>query len=125
MNDQDDIEVTWDDQNMINSYAKVNDRKNEIVREIEKLDREVVNLEEAETEVVLGDEEVRFRIGEIFIEVDQMDAEELINSSREEIEEQLVVLNDELDEIRSQLAELKVKLYAKFGNSINLEDGTE
>ena len=31
-------------------------------------------------------------------------------------------LQSEIDTIRSEMAELKTVLYAKFGNSINLED---
>jgi chaperonin cofactor prefoldin len=38
------------------------------------------------------------------------------------LNEEMNALNSQLDEIKKTMAELKVKLYGKFKNSINLEE---
>ena len=41
---------------------------------------------------------------------------------QEEAEAECTQLQGEIDEVRAEMKELKTVLYAKFGNSINLEE---
>ena len=63
-----------------------------------------------------------FQIGEAFIHVSMDEANQLIESRKQNIEEDLKGLDSQTDELKSILADLKVKLYGKFGNNINLEE---
>eukprot|EP00798_Chlamydomonas_sp_ICE-L_P017123 gene17123-23426_t len=103
------------------------------------------DLEDAENELMLCDEEsVRFCIGECFVHVDSEAAEERLqdmsNDCKVEVEKcntkiaaikeklgelkkvEVEKCNKEIAAIKEKLGELKKVLYAKFGNSINLEE---
>ena len=51
---------------------------------------------------------------------DQTD--ELLESQKDSVAGEMKTIEDELSRIRGTLAELKKKLYAKFGSNINLEE---
>ncbi|CAI0433894.1 unnamed protein product, partial [Linum tenue] len=81
------------------------------------------NLEDAGNELILTDEEVvRFQIGEVFAHVPRDEVETRIEEMKELTTKNLERLEQEKVSILSQMAELKKVLYAKFGDSINLEE---
>lgn len=45
----------------------------------------------------------------------------MLSSSTEKIDAEVSTLEDSLGEVREELQQLKVALYARFGRSINLE----
>lgn len=49
------------------------------------------------------------------------DTQELLATSTEQIDKEVAVLEDKLSNVREEMQELKVALYARFGKSINLE----
>ena len=49
------------------------------------------------------------------------EVQELLTSDTGRIDESVQSLEQKLDIIRDEMQELKVKLYARFGRSINLE----
>ena len=49
-------------------------------------------------------------------------AENMLESASAEIKKEVDALEAEKSELKSAMAELKAKLYKKFGNSINLEE---
>jgi prefoldin subunit 4 len=64
---------------------------------------------------------VRYQIGDSFISLPLSEVQEMLSSSTEKIEEEVTALEEKLSMIREEMKGLKVKLYARFGRSINLE----
>ncbi|KAH0863605.1 hypothetical protein HID58_080816 [Brassica napus] len=158
-----EMQVTWEDQQNINTFSRLNNRFHELeddiklakvppifsilpktsilglfitdhlslpsckillnrsatVRMLEKCD----NLEDAGNELILSDEEmVRFQIGEVFAHIPREEVETKIEEMKEATFKSLENLQHEKESIVSQMAELKKVLYAKFKDSINLEE---
>lgn len=81
------------------------------------------NFEDASNELILTDEEVvRFQIGEVFAHVPKDEVEMRIEQMTETTTKHLEKLKDEKDAVVVQMADLKKVLYAKFKDSINLEE---
>lgn len=73
--------------------------------------------------MILSDDEViRFHIGEVFVHVPREEVEGKLEEMKEENVKNLEKLEEERNSIVSEMAELKKILYAKFKDSINLED---
>ena len=62
------------------------------------------------------------KIGEVFLRMSPDDAQGYIDQSKEEIEKEIAELDKQIATHTQDLKSLKVKLYAKFGNNINLEE---
>lgn len=71
------------------------------------------------------EESIQFMVGEIYVTVSQDQAEELLSQETERCEADLEAIEEKIRSVRQTLAQLKVKLYAKFGDQINLEDGSD
>ena len=81
------------------------------------------DLEEASNELIIADDDsVRFSVGETFVTVDNDDAETMLQAQLDEVGAEVTALEKEKKEITSAMADLKEKLYKKFGNAINLEE---
>ncbi|XP_030444220.1 probable prefoldin subunit 4 [Syzygium oleosum] len=118
-----ETEVTWDDQQNINRFSKLNNRFHELEDEIRIAKETNDNLEDASNELILTDEEVvRFQIGEVFAHVPKDEVESRIEEMKEVTTKNLGKLEEEKDSVLAQMAELKKILYGKFGDSINLEE---
>lgn len=63
----------------------------------------------------------RYKIGDAFFHVTLEQAQEMLSTSNDKIEEEVSALEDKLGTIRDEMTQLKVELYARFGRSINLE----
>lgn len=80
-------------------------------------------MEDASNELILTDEEVvRFQIGEVFAHVPKDEVESRIEQMKEVTSQKLEKLEEEKESVLAQMAELKKILYAKFNDSINLEE---
>lgn len=80
-------------------------------------------MEDASNELILTDEEVvRFQIGEVFAHVPKDEVEGRIEQMKEVTSQKLEKLEEEKESVLAQMAELKKILYAKFNDSINLEE---
>ncbi|CAI0433893.1 unnamed protein product [Linum tenue] len=118
-----ETEVTWGDQQNINQFGRLNNRFHDLEEEIKAAKESNENLEDAGNELILTDEEVvRFQIGEVFAHVPRDEVETRIEEMKELTTKNLERLEQEKVSILSQMAELKKVLYAKFGDSINLEE---
>lgn len=53
------------------------------------------------------------------------DVNQMIEKQKEKIQEEISELGSDVDALKKILADLKVQLYSKFGNSINLEEDDE
>ena len=61
-------------------------------------------------------------MGEAFVSVPTEEVEKLLEAERVLISEQVDSLTEEIEAIQKEMAELKVKLYSKFGKAINLDE---
>ncbi|RAL40075.1 unnamed protein product [Cuscuta campestris] len=118
-----EVEVNWKDQQNINEFSRLNNRFHELEDEIKVAKETTENLEDAGNELILSDEEVvRFLIGEVFAHVPREDVESKIEDMKEETGKKLEKLLKEKAAVAAKMTELKKILYAKFKDSINLEE---
>ncbi|KAI3898668.1 hypothetical protein MKW98_000781 [Papaver atlanticum] len=118
-----EMEVTWEDQQNINKFGRLNNRYHELEDEIKIAKETNENLEDASNELILTDEDsVRFQIGEVFVHMANDEVESKIDQMKEITTKNLEKLEEEKASLLSQMAELKKILYGKFKDSINLEE---
>lgn len=118
-----ETEVTWEDQQNINKFGRLNNRFHELEDEIKAKKEMTENLEDASNELILADEEiVRFQLGEVFSHMPKDDVENRLELLKEETTKELEKLEEEKESVLSQMAVLKRILYGKFKDSINLEE---
>eukprot|EP01112_Ceratiomyxa_fruticulosa_P009202 TRINITY_DN2399_c0_g2_i1.p1 TRINITY_DN2399_c0_g2~~TRINITY_DN2399_c0_g2_i1.p1 ORF type:complete len:139 (-),score=35.84 TRINITY_DN2399_c0_g2_i1:62-478(-) len=130
-----EVDVTWEDQKMINTFGRLNARKHEMEAERKIKAEELTNLEDANNEIILLDDEeesdegvtngrkpIKFSIGDFYVDFSKEGAEERLGKMEAEIKTAIEKLDKDIDNIKRTLGELKIKLYAKFSNAINLEE---
>ncbi|KAM7472663.1 hypothetical protein LguiA_010846 [Lonicera macranthoides] len=118
-----ETEVTWEDQQNINKFGRLNNRLHDLDDEIKIAKETNENLEDAGNELILTDEEVvRFQIGEVFAHVPREEVENRIEEMKAATDKNLEKLEEEKESILAQMAALKRILYGKFKDSINLEE---
>lgn len=120
---QNNTQVTWEDQQLINEFSKLILRKDNLTSKLktEQQEKEYLDDVSLELEMVDEDELVNYKIGEIFVLWKQSDVLEQLEKDTEMINKNIAKLENEQLEIDSRLSELKTTLYAKFGDNINLE----
>ena len=64
---------------------------------------------------------VTYQIGEVFVSFSSDEAGEMLDKAKTSLGEEMKSLESQCEEYKKILQELKVELYAKFGNEINLE----
>ncbi|KAH0828144.1 Prefoldin subunit 4 [Lanmaoa asiatica] len=120
----DAAEVTWEDQQRINTFSKLNTRLRGIEDRLETLKQEKEALDDLATELELTDEDqiVLYKIGESFHHLLQPRAVKRLERDQADITTQLSDLSTTAEECEKGMKELKVVLYAKFGRAINLDE---
>ncbi|UYV83635.1 PFDN4, partial [Cordylochernes scorpioides] len=63
----------------------------------------------------------RYLLGEVYVHLNDTQAQEFIEKARKDLNHQSDVLKGELLAVKGEMGELKIQLYAKFGSNINLE----
>ncbi|KAF9337918.1 hypothetical protein BG006_001496 [Podila minutissima] len=118
-----DIQVSWQDQQNINTFSKYNARLQDLEETYEAKKTEKEYLDDLASELELADEDelVKYRIGETFVSLSLEAAMERINKSQEELDRDIEALKAQMDEAVEKMDGLKKVLYARFGNAINLE----
>ncbi|KAJ6795119.1 putative prefoldin subunit 4 [Iris pallida] len=118
-----ETEVTWEDQQNINKFGRLNNRFHELEDAIKAAKETNESLEDAGNELILSDEDVvRFQIGEVFAHMPREDVESRLEKMKEDADKDLERLQEERESVVSQMAALKKILYGKFKDSINLEE---
>ncbi|XP_041454720.1 prefoldin subunit 4-like [Lytechinus variegatus] len=119
----DDVNVTFEDQQKINKFARKSNKLGEIQDEIANKKKDLQNLEDASDELVLGDDDasIPYQIGEVFFNQNLEDAQQSVEDAKTRMEEEIADLEGQGDVLKGELGDLKAQLYAKFGNNINLE----
>lgn len=116
-------EVSWEDQQKINKFSTLINKKDELSATVEKLTSEKEYIDDLALEIELldEDEKVQYKIGEVFVHLKVEKAVQKIEQENEALDSKISHSNEEIEAIDDQLDELKQALYAKFGNNINLE----
>uniref|UniRef100_A0A915AU62 Prefoldin subunit 4 n=2 Tax=Parascaris univalens TaxID=6257 RepID=A0A915AU62_PARUN len=118
-------QVTAEDQELINRFARLHQKSTELSEKLRSRTTEVNNLIDASDELLLLDEEdtarIPFKIGSVFVMYDQESMEKRLDKMRKELNMEISATTELNDKLQSEMAELKSRLYAKFGDNINLE----
>ncbi|KAL1980014.1 hypothetical protein VTN96DRAFT_4811 [Rasamsonia emersonii] len=119
----DDTEVRREDQDKINRFSRLHQRESMLEEQLKAKRKDKEDLEEVSTELELADEDelVPYKIGDSFIHLPLSEAQALLASSTEELDGEVSRLEESLADLREEMQQLKVALYARFGRSINLE----
>jgi len=120
---EENTEVTWEDQQRINNFSKLNTRATDLEEAIAKQKSEKEALDDLGMELELADEDepIEYKIGEAFFRIPLSRAQALLLKDQESAEEEIKKLQAKIDECNQEMKELKVVLYAKFGKQINLD----
>lgn len=121
--EKEDVNITFEDQQKINKFARQTNKIAEIEEEIKSKKKQLQNIQDASDELELADEDdpIPYRIGEVFVYQTAEGALKLLEEMKTELEGDISQLDEETISIKEVLGQLKVQLYAKFGNNINLE----
>ncbi|KAL4747698.1 hypothetical protein BDW72DRAFT_182044 [Aspergillus terricola var. indicus] len=118
-----DTEVRREDQEKINRFSRLHQRETVLEEKLKGKQKDKEDLEEISTELELADEDelVPYKIGDSFVHLPLEEAQTLLTSSTEQIDSEVAKLEETLSDLRDEMQQLKVALYARFGRSINLE----
>ncbi|CAD5117898.1 DgyrCDS6643 [Dimorphilus gyrociliatus] len=118
-----DVNVTYEDQQKINTFARYNMKSTDLKEELAEKEKELTNLNDASDEILMLDDDVPipYQVGEVFVVGDKDESERVIEKEKENIEKVVSNLKKKIEEYQGLMSKLKVDLYARFGNSINLE----
>ncbi|NWU53462.1 PFD4 protein, partial [Dromas ardeola] len=120
-----DVNVTFEDQQKINKFARNTSRITELKEEIEVKKKQLQNLEDACDDIMMLDDSdsllIPYQIGDVFISHSQEETQEMLEEAKKSLQEEIEALESRVESIQRVLSDLKVQLYAKFGNNINLE----
>ncbi|CAK6971907.1 prefoldin subunit 4 [Scomber scombrus] len=119
-----DVNVTFEDQQKINKFARNTSRMTELKNEIEAKKKSLQNLQDASDDLMMFDDDallIPYQIGDVFISHTQEETQEMLEAAKEKLEQEVKALEGRVSAIQQVLGDLKVQLYAKFGNNINLE----
>ncbi|XP_058500214.1 prefoldin subunit 4 [Solea solea] len=119
-----DVNVTFEDQQKINKFARSTNRMTEFRTEIEAKKKSLQNLQDAADDLMMLEDDsllIPYQIGDVFISHTQEETQEMLETAKEALEQEVRGLEDQVSAIQQVLGDLKVQLYAKFGNNINLE----
>ncbi|XP_014677084.1 PREDICTED: prefoldin subunit 4-like [Priapulus caudatus] len=119
-----DIQVSYEDQQKINKFARQNMQLQELNDELERNKKQLQNLEDAADDLLLvmdEDELIPYRVGEVYVNQTLTETQEMIESAKAEKQKEIEEINRKSAAINVILSGLKVQLYARFGTNINLE----
>ncbi|AMD19392.1 HBR491Wp [Eremothecium sinecaudum] len=117
------VKVLYEDQQRINEFSKLVLKKDDITLDLERQRQEKEYLDDISMEIELIDEddELQYKVGELFVYLKQSEVVELLEKDIEAIEQRITELENQDEEVEKKMNSLKVILYNKFGDNINLE----
>ncbi|KAL7753609.1 snoRNA-binding rRNA-processing protein utp10 [Sorochytrium milnesiophthora] len=121
--DEADTEVSWTDQQKINAFSNLNNRVQDMESQYEDKKQQKEALDDVAQELELCDEDelVKYRIGDVFMSLPYAEVQELLSNEQSAIDSDIEKLKEKLDSVHAEMEHLKVELYSRFGNAINLE----
>ncbi|KAK6200981.1 Prefoldin beta-like protein [Scheffersomyces amazonensis] len=116
-------EVLWEDQQRINKFSTLINKKDELTAVLNKYKTEKEYLDDLSLEIELldEDEKIQYKIGEAFVFMKVSKAIERVEKNNEILTTKIEEIDESIDSFDEQLESLKKDLYSKFGNNINLE----
>lgn len=122
------MNVSEEDQQKINRFARLNARLEDIKDEMTNKSNELKNYEDAlsEAEVkVLEDmgDKLHLQVGDIMINLDPEKTQQWLEEKMDALKESVSELKSRREKIVEEMSQLKTHLYARFGNNIHLESG--
>ncbi|PAV18487.1 Prefoldin subunit 4 [Pyrrhoderma noxium] len=122
--ENDNVEVKWEDQQRICTFSKLNTRFRTDEARLETLKEEKEALDDLSMELELADEDkpVLYRIGESFVHLPLPRALKRLENDTSELDAEISRIKDRVEETEKEMKELKLVLYAKFGSAINLDE---
>ncbi|XP_055892593.1 prefoldin subunit 4-like [Biomphalaria glabrata] len=119
-----DAQVTYEDQQNINRFARTNSRLMDFKEELAAKEKEFENLKDAEDELLMaeGDSDVvPYQIGEVLVEMTLEEAQAALEKAKITCQQEIDTLKQKTEAHKDILNDLKTALYAKFGTNINLD----
>lgn len=125
-----EVHVEYADQQNINKFARNNAKLTELKEEIEAKRKELTSLSDAREALdelaILSDlPAAPLLVGETFLIEPTDDILSALDTRKQKIEREIEEIQQRIQTIQNLLSDLKVKLYSKFGKSINLENDEE
>jgi prefoldin subunit 4 len=125
-----EVHVEYADQQNINKFARQNAKLTELKEEIEVKRKELTSLSDAREALdelaILSDVPTApLLVGETFLIEPTDDILSSLDVRKSKIEKEIDDIQQRIQTIQNVLSDLKVKLYGKFGKSINLENDEE
>ncbi|KAG7233626.1 hypothetical protein INR49_006776 [Caranx melampygus] len=114
-----DVNVTFEDQQKINKFARNTSRMTELKSEIDAKKKSLQDLQDASDDLMMLDDDallIPYQIGDVFISHTQEETQEMLEAAKETLEQEVKGLEEQVSAIQQVLGDLKVQLYAKFGN---------
>ena len=119
----DEVEVREIDQSQINEFGKLNNRLLELRADVKQYKADAERIDDANTDMMMNSSggKVMLLIGEAFVEVSEEFAESYCEEKSEALNKKVQAMMAEDLTITQRQEVLKKELYARFGDSINLE----
>ncbi|RWS05318.1 prefoldin-like protein [Dinothrombium tinctorium] len=110
-----EVIVTFDDQQKINRFARLNAKCDELKEELRLRDKQLSNIEEALQEIDVlsleGDEQtIRVLEGEVFVAFDLDSGQRWVCERKHKVSEEHRALSEQLNRVKDEMNELKVAL---------------
>ena len=119
--------MTWEDQQRINEFSRLNLSLQKVEDELRVQKNSAANLDDAATDIdsLLDDDACKVRIGEVFMDVSNEEAEEFVKEKAAASAKKTAELQEQRTMLIKQMDLLKAMLYQKFGKQINLENADQ
>ncbi len=119
--------MTWEDQQRINEFSRLNLSLQKVEDELRVQKNTAANLDDAATDIdsLLDDDACKVRIGEVFMDVSNEEAEEFVKEKAAASAKKTAELQEQRTMLIKQMDLLKAMLYQKFGKQINLENADQ
>lgn len=122
------MNVTKEDQQKINLFARLNARLEDAKDEISSKTNDLKNYEDAlgEAEIKMLEDEgdkLHLQVGDIMVNLDPEKTQRWLEDKMETLKKSVVELEKKKQKIVEEMTQLKAHLYARFGNNIHLESG--
>lgn len=118
-----DVKVTKEDQGYINEFSRLHQKTKVIKNEILGVKEKLENTKDAKHRCdELFGENTKILIGETFMEVSEDKATQMLNDLEKKQNDEIKQLEEKVEKNTKRLNELKIILYSKFKNAINLDE---
>lgn len=113
--------MTFADQQNINQFSRLNQRLGDLEYDLSQLESSQEALNEINDELMLLDEDqpILYKLGDGFISMLKDQAEERLEIDVKEVEDEIKELRAKKEQCEKEMEELKIPLYAKFGDNIS------